>query len=166
MFMRLTSCSDSDAQRRRIPADLAGREPDPCLSADRAGRGASDVAVVSARGAIPEPLNGRNQIVLGYAPGASETTSSRSTTASVDIAGWTEVVIQGGRRVLPDVICGHSMAEVNASINRMLRGARPGCLQFRRIGGGNSDGSPYGCLGFSDNENGTISCSNNNEVTI
>jgi hypothetical protein len=99
-----------------------------------------------------------------HAPGRAGITP-RSTITSVDIAGWTEVVIQGGPRVLSDVIFGSYGAEVNASINDVADVAS-GVPGFEWTGDRAAMGCICGYPGSSVVDDNSFSCSNNNEVTI
>jgi hypothetical protein len=92
-------------------------------------------------------------------------TALLSTTASVDTAGWTEVVIQKEPSVLSDVIIGSLIAEVNASINRAY-GAAFGGLGLKRSGGAEFLGDTDECRSYAGLKGSSFSCSNNNEVTI
>ncbi len=99
------------------------------------------------------------------APDLPVPTFSLSTTTSVDTAGWTEVVIQREPLVLSDVIIGYSVAEVNASINS-VSGAADGGLWLNQSGGVEFFGDTDVCRGYAVMNGSSISCSNNNEVTI
>lgn len=98
------------------------------------------------------------------APERLTITEPWSTTTAVDLAGWTEVVIQEGRYVLSDVNSGHS-AVVNASINWVLGGVINRPSRLDNHSDGSSDINTCGCPGPSDGNDSRFSCPSFNEVT-
>lgn len=98
------------------------------------------------------------------APERPTLTASWSITTAVDIAGWTEVVIQERRYVLSDVNSGH-LAVVNASINWVLESVINNTSRLDNHIGGSSDINTCGCPGPSDWNDSRFSCPSFNEVT-
>jgi hypothetical protein len=84
---------------------------------------------------------------------------------SVDSAGWTEMVIPGGRTVLPDVIIGCNTAMVNASVD-LVDVARQGYPALPLFVAFNSFDCTFWCASFNSTDSSNFSCPNNNEVTI
>jgi len=99
-----------------------------------------------------------------HAPREPEFTTTRSTSTSVDSAGWTEVVIQEGRFVLSYVNVGRK-AEVNASINQVPEAAPLPERRLGKSGGLPFDTSTCGCPSRYCMDDGKISCLSFNEVT-
>ena len=117
-------------------------------------------------GAFCEPDEGGQSVDFSHAPLEPTPELSWSTTTPVDKAGWTEVVIQGGPQVLSDRSIGCFAAKVNASINDVAATAFDGGRQLRYLGDGTLSDGTCGCLGFHEADSSSISCPNNNEVTI
>jgi hypothetical protein len=115
-------------------------------------------------GAFPYLVGNLHRFIDGYAPERPESTTIRSTSTSVDSAGWTEVVIQEGHFVYSYVNNGHK-AEVNASIDCLPEVAPPGSRPFRSAGGLPSDIGTCGYHGPSDMNDSKFSCLSFNEVT-
>lgn len=123
-----------------------------------------DSAHLPMLGAFPLLVGKHRRFRSSHAPDLLESALFRSTTTSVDSAGWTEVVIQEGLLAPSDFIKGRK-AEVNASINHALETTPPRGGQLRKMGGISSDNSTCGCPGQSDMYDNSISCLSFNEVT-
>jgi len=115
-------------------------------------------------GAFPHLVGNPHCFMDGYAPERPESTTIRSTSTSVDSAGWTEVVIQEGHFVYSYVDNGLK-AEVNASIDCVPEVAPLGNHQLLSTGGLPSDIGTCGCLGTSHMSDSKFSCLSFNEVT-
>ncbi len=166
MFLRLTCYSISDDPFRwAAPGSVAGTFYSEGPATER---GLFDSAMTPAMvfGAFCEPDKGGQSVDFSHAPQEPTPELSWSTTTPVDKAGWTEVVIQGGPQVLSDVSIGRFAAKVNASINDVAATAFGGGWQLRYFGDGALSDSTCGCLGFHEVNDSSISCPNNNEVTI
>jgi len=123
-----------------------------------------DSTLLSMLGAFPFLVDSTGRFRNNHAADAPESALSRSTTIIVDSAGWTEMVIQEGPRVLSYVSIGRG-AEVNASINFVEEAAPTGGGQLAKLGGTPSDNRTCGCPGRSDMFDNRISCLSFNEVT-
>jgi hypothetical protein len=115
-------------------------------------------------GAFPYLVGNPHRFMDGYAPEQPESTTIRSTSPSVDSAGWTEVVILEGHFVFSYVDNGHR-AEVNASIDCVPEVAPPGSYRLLSSGGVPSDKRTCGCTDQSDMNDSKFSCLSFNEVT-
>ncbi len=166
-FLRLTSCLYSESSTRL----MSFGSPGCSLACDWATTEMSCIGYETSAsvefGECSGQLGSNSTVQYEYAPGESKLVPSWSTTTSVDIAGWTRVVvIQGGRQVLLDVSNGQSLVMVNASINDVLEAGLGGPLRLFWLGGGMSDEGAFERLDFRDMNNSSISCPSFNEVTI
>ena len=134
-FLRLTSFSFSDSLTRLMPFDSPGRSFVYDWAATETTCSGFHSAASATVGVCSDRRERGVEIQYMYAPKESELVPSWSTTTSVDKAGWTQVVIQGGRYVLLDVSKGHLMAMVNASINDVLGADLGGQFRLFWLGG-------------------------------
>ena len=165
-FLRLTSCLFSQGRIRLMPFGSPGCSFACDWAAPETACIGFHSAVSAAVGEYFDPRGSSVEIQYTYAPKEPKLVPSWSTTTSVDKAGWTQVVIQGGQYVLSDVNTGQSMAMVNASINDVLEAGPRGRFRLFWSGDGTSDGGAFGRRGFEKMNDISISCPNNNEVTI
>ncbi len=165
--MRLTSCLYSESSTRLMSFGSLGCS----LACDWATTETTytgfDSTASVAFGECSDQRGSSGNIHYMYAPGEPKLVPSWRSTTSVDIAGWTRVVvIQGGPQVLLDVSNGQSLVMVNASINDVLEAGLGGQLRLFWLGGGISDEGAFERLDFRDMNNSSISCPSFNEVTI
>jgi len=161
MVLRLTSYSYSDDPLHWMVSGSKGCSFDSVCTAREFDWLGSEFAPPPEIEGNFEPYRNILRVHNDHAPMESTPVSSWSTTTSVDIAGWTEVVIQGGRCALSDVSIGYLYAKVNASVNNVLEAAVTGSLWLYRSGDGTSNGGAYRCPGSSEVNSSSISCPNN-----
>lgn len=148
MFLRLTSHSELDWLTSPIdfgkPADISpfGRG----VMRGGFGPGSSEWPCP---GAFPDYPLASYQSSYPRAPEKSATPVTWSATTPVDLAGWTQVVIQEGQFVPSDVKTGPP-AGVSASINWVLEGVLKSPLRLDNYGTGTSGNNTCGCPGWSD----------------
>lgn len=160
-FSRLTCHSKADWLNRQTEdgsPDGIGSIPVDSIEFD------PETAYLSMLGAFPLLVGKDRRFRSNHAPDEPESTLFRSTTTSVDSAGWTEVVIQEGFLLPSDFIIGRK-AEVNASIDYVLETTPPRGGRLENKGGISFDTSTCGCPGRSDMYDNSISCLSFNEVT-
>lgn len=167
MFLRLTCYSDSVSLNRRQIQGLAACFFDSKEATAGACWSDSGFVPPGESGAFPA-LNGNTKgITSNDAPLNPTAEQFWSTVTPVDIAGWTQVVIlKRGLRVLSDVSLGRPTAGTNGSINAVPGVAHHRAAPLRLSDCGTNRDGINGCQGFPDLNNGSISCPNNNEVTI
>jgi hypothetical protein len=163
MFLRLTCYSLSDWLTRQMVSEKPAAWSRGQRQADHIGM-APNRADLLVSGAFPERSAAGYYGASRCAPRRSVSTESWSTTTPVDIAGWTQVVIQEGQHVLSDVNTG-PLAEVNASIDWVLGSVDDGAHRLNYCGGEASGINTCGCPGWSDSNNSRFSCLSFNEVT-
>lgn len=165
-FLRLTSCSFSDRLYRFTPIGAPERPVLYDWAITETGYFGFEKPATGQNGECSAMPVSSVEARYNHAPPEPTPALSWSTTTSVDIAGWTEVVIQGGRNVLSDVSTGHSLAMVNTSINDVPVTADTGSYALCRVGNKTFCDGAMGCPGLWEMNNSSISCPSFNEVTI
>jgi len=165
-FLRLTSFSFSDSLTCLMPFGSPGCSFACDWAATVTACNGFHSSASATVGECSDPRGSDVEIQYTYAPKEPKIVPSWSTATSVDTAGWTHVVIQGGLHVLLDVFIGQSLAMVNTSINDVLEADPRGQLRLFWLDGGTSDGGAFRRLGFREMNNSSISCPSFNEVTI
>jgi hypothetical protein len=159
-FLRSTSSSFSDSQTALMPFGFGGCSLDCDGAALDSPCSKSHPAESVALGECSESRRISLETESWNAPKEPKVTPLGSTTTPVDIAGWTQVVIQRGRYVLLAVRKGQSMAMVNASINGVAEAGLSGQLQLSLPDDVTFSNGTSGCPGLTK-MNYENSCPNN-----
>jgi hypothetical protein len=160
-FSRLTCHSQSDwLNRPTVHGSPGGIGYKPVDSTEFD----PDSAHLSMLGAFPLLVDKPERFKSNHAPDLPESALFRSTTTSVDSAGWTEVVIQEGS-VVPSYFIKWPQGRGKRQLQHCAGGHPFRGGPARKKGGISSDNSTCGCPGRSDMYDNSISCLSFNEVT-